>query len=111
MQCCQLGFKLVKSFSFLPEFKILFELRFKTFSQKKIPKSIEEKIMEITLTAQKESVFGVVLVRIFTAFSRIQSECGKNADRNNSEYKLFLRCVSLNNAFPKYNSMPQALVS
>ena len=57
MQCCQLGFKLVKSFSFLPEFKILFELRFKTFSQKKIPKSIEEKIMEITLTATKIGYF------------------------------------------------------
>ena len=80
--------------------------------------------MEITLTAQKESVFGVVLVRIFTAFSRIRTEYGEilrispysvrmreNADRNNSEYKLFLCCVSLNNAFPKYNSMPQALLS
>ena len=57
MQCCQLGFKLVKSFSFLPEFKISFELRFKTFSQKKIPKSIEEKIMEITLTTTKIGYF------------------------------------------------------
>ena len=57
MQCCQLGFKLVKSFSFFLEFKILFELRFKTFSQKKIPKSIEEKIMEITLTATKIGYF------------------------------------------------------
>ena len=47
------------------------------------------------------SVFVVIPVRIFPAFSRIrteyweirsiQSECGENADRNNSEYGHFLR--------------------
>ena len=47
-------------------------------------------------TAQKVSVFGVILVRNFSAFSRIRTEysvylriqtkCGKNADQNNSEY-------------------------
>ena len=31
-------------------------------------------------------LFGVILVRIFPAFPRIQSVCGKNADQNNSEY-------------------------
>ena len=39
-------------------------------------------------------VLGVILVRIFAAFSRIlciQSECGKNADQNNSKYGHFLR--------------------
>ena len=47
------------------------------------------------------SVFGVILVRIFQHFPTfglnteeirsIQSECGKNADQNNSEYGHFLR--------------------
>ena len=56
------------------------------------------------------SVFGVILIRIFPAFSRIRTECGqirylslfspnagkcgKNADQNNSEYGHFLRSVS-----------------
>ena len=48
------------------------------------------------------SVFGVILVRIFRAFFRIrtesvslriQFECGKNVDPNNSEYGHFLRSV------------------
>ena len=34
---------LVESFSFLQEFKIPFEIRFTTFSQKKIPKNPEDK--------------------------------------------------------------------
>ena len=58
----------------------------------------------------KESVFGVILVRIFPAFSRIQTEYGEirlispysvrmrgNAGKphqNNSEYGLFLRSVT-----------------
>ena len=54
------------------------------------------------------SVFGVILVRLFTKFSRIRTEyreilrispysvqvqenAGKNADQNNSEYRYFLR--------------------
>ena len=60
------------------------------------------------LTAKNVSVFGVILVRIFPALSRIrteygeirsisslriQSECGKNEDQNNSEYGQFLRSV------------------
>ena len=50
-------------------------------------------------------VFGVILVRIFLAFSRIRTEygemlsvfssnegkCGKNADQNNSRYGNILR--------------------
>ena len=35
---------------------------------------------------------------------RIQSECGKNADQNNSEYELFLRSVSLQ-LFKKLSSI------
>ena len=38
---------LVESFSFLQEFKILFELRFTTFSQKKIPKNLENKSLRL----------------------------------------------------------------
>ena len=63
----------------------------------------------------KESVFGVILVRIFSGFSRIRTEYGeirspnlfsrnagksrKNADQNNSEYGLFLRsgCICHSN--------------
>ena len=58
------------------------------------------------------SIFGVILVRIFPAFSRIRTEygeilrispysvrtagrCGKNADQNNSEYGHFLRSDSI----------------
>ena len=58
----------------------------------------------------KKSVFGVILVRIFHAFSRIRSEYaeirsispysvpmrenfGKNEDQNNSKYGHFLRSV------------------
>ena len=54
------------------------------------------------------SVFGVILVRLFTKFSRIrieyreilrispysvqvQENAGNNADQNNSEYRYFLR--------------------
>ena len=48
---------LVKSFSFLQELKILYELRFKTSGQKKIPKNLEEKVSEITLTATKICYF------------------------------------------------------
>ena len=54
-------------------------------------------------TAQKVSVFGVILVRIFPAFSRTRTEygvfspnagkCLKNTDQNNSEYGLFLRSI------------------
>ena len=51
------------------------------------------------------SVFGVILVSIFPAFSRIRTEYlfvfspnagkwGKNADQNNSEYGLFLRSAN-----------------
>ena len=53
------------------------------------------------------SVFGIILVRIFPAFSLIRTEygkylsvfspnaekCGKNTDQNNSEYGHFLRSV------------------
>ena len=49
------------------------------------------------------SIFGVVLVPIFTAFGlntekyfvslRFQSKCGKNADHNNSKYGHILRSV------------------
>ena len=38
-------------------------------------------------------LFGVMLVHIFPAFSRIRSsarKCGKNADQDNSEYGHFL---------------------
>ena len=58
-------------------------------------------------TQRTVSVFGVILVRIFPAFSRIRTEygeieylsvfspnagkCGENADQNNAEYRLFLR--------------------
>ena len=59
------------------------------------------------------SVFGVILLRIFPAFSRIQTECGeirsvfnqnagkweKNADQNNSEYGHFLCSKEKNNEF------------
>ena len=58
------------------------------------------------------SIFGVILVRIFPAFSRIRTEygeilrispysvrtagrCWKNADQNNSEYGHFLRSDSI----------------
>ena len=54
------------------------------------------------------SVFGVILVRIFPAFSRIRTEYGEilrispysvrmreNADQNNSEYEQFSRSDSL----------------
>ena len=47
------------------------------------------------------SVFRVLLVRIFPAFSRIRTvftpnagKCGENADHNNSKYGLFLRIVN-----------------
>ena len=43
MQCCWLGLMLVESFSFLQEFKIPFEIRFTTFSQKKMSKYPENK--------------------------------------------------------------------
>ena len=51
MQCCWLSFMLVESFSFLQKFKIPFlqkfkipfEIRFMTFSQKKMPKYLENK--------------------------------------------------------------------
>ena len=55
-------------------------------------------------TVEKESVFRVILVRIFPRFSCIRTEygeisvfspnagkSGKNADQNNSKYGLFLR--------------------
>ena len=53
----------------------------------------------------KESVFGVILVRIFPGFSRVRTEylsvfspnvrkSGKNADKNNSEYSVSLRIQS-----------------
>ena len=56
------------------------------------------------ITAWKESVFGVILVRIFPAFSPIQTEYREilrknafknpeSADQNNSEYGHFLRSV------------------
>ena len=43
-------------------------------------------------------VFGVILVRIFPAFSRIRTEYGEilrieNADQNNPEYGQFLQCL------------------
>ena len=41
-------------------------------------------------TAQKESVFGVILVRIFPAFSRIRTEYGKVREKYGSEYGHFL---------------------
>ena len=51
------------------------------------------------------SVFAIILVRIFPAFSRIQTpylsiftpnagKCGKNAIQNNYEYRHFLRSVT-----------------
>ena len=53
------------------------------------------------------SVFRVLLVRIFPAFSRIRTvftpnagKCGENADHNNSKYGLFLRIV--NDPLEKY---------
>ena len=54
---------------------------------------------DLSCTAQKESVLGVILVRIFPAFSRIRTsvfspnagKCGKNAEQNCSEYGLLLR--------------------
>ena len=63
---------------------------------------IEKHISDIYLNwryvVQKVSLFGVILVRIFPAFSRIRSvfspnarKCGKNADQNKSEYGHFLR--------------------
>ena len=45
----------MESFSFFQEFKISFELRFKTFIQKKIPKI--QKIAEINLTTAKIGYF------------------------------------------------------
>ena len=82
------------------------------------PETLSFQIMPST--AWKVSVFGVIPVRIFPAFSHTRTEygeirsisdwirrdteylsvfspnagkCGKNADRNNSEYGLFLRSV------------------
>ena len=66
----------------------------------------------VTSTAEKETVFGVILVHIFPTFFRIRTEyeeirtylsvfspnagkCGKNADQNNSEYGHFLRSEAL----------------
>ena len=59
-----------------------------------------------TNTTLKVSVYGVILVHIFPAFSRFRTEYGKilriypysdrmreNADQNNSEYGHFLRSV------------------
>ena len=58
---------------------------------------------QVHLTALKVPLFGVILVRIFPAFSRIPTEygaylsvfspnagnCGKNGDQNNSEHGSF----------------------
>ena len=55
----------------------------------------DEKSTYMTDTAYKESLFGVILVRIFPAYSRIPNvgKCVKNADQNKSEYGHFLRSV------------------
>ena len=81
------------------------------------------------------SVFGVILIRIFPAFSRIRAEygeitrteyisefspnvgkCGKNVDQNNSKYKHFLRSVYLTVIYVKnmqqYNDLkPSTIIS
>ena len=57
MQCSQISLMLVKSFSFLQELKILYDLRFKTSDQKKIIKNLKEKVWEITLIATKICYF------------------------------------------------------
>ena len=62
------------------------------------------------------SVFGVILVRIFPTFSRIWTEYGEtpsispysvqmeeNEDQNNSEYRHFLRSVSVLEIIVKNN--------
>ena len=52
--------------------------------------ALQTEILLFVNTAYIVSVFGVILVRIFPAFSRIR-KCGKNGDQNNSEYGHFLR--------------------
>ena len=51
------------------------------------------------------SVFGVILVRTFTAFSRNAGKCGKNAGKNNCEYEHFLRSVKVRSSHRKLINM------
>ena len=65
------------------------------------------------------AVFGVILVLIFPAFSRIRTEygeirskmgkCGQNADQNNSEYGQFLRSVVCCAALTGVNMILQSI--
>ena len=59
MQCRWLKIILVESFSFLQEFKIPFELRFTTFSQKKMPKNPEKQIILTTTKIGYFAQFGI----------------------------------------------------
>ena len=92
---------------FLVYWQLHWEKSAYTFTNKNIQLSINTDKTTFPCTTSKLSVFVVILVRIFLAFSGIRTEygrdmylsvfspiagkCVKNADQNNSEYGQFLR--------------------
>ena len=58
---------------------------------------------------ENEGVHGVKRVRILVYF-RIQSECGKNANQNNSEYGHFLRSGIIEEREGKFTMFKRAFI-